>query len=383
MCDGKKNVKNIFLIFLFILQFVFTNLILSIGNIPKIICLFMIKMTIYNLHISCYFNIWMAFIIKLYQIYFIFFMMSASCICKERYSQKTGSFCTITRYWEVICIKIGFIGAGKVGFSLGKYLLIHGHVVSGYYSRSCNSAKEAAAFTQTKFYENLASIVEDSDTLFVTVPDDVIGNIWDDMRNLPIKNKNICHCSGLISSNAFFNAQKYGAYVYSVHPLYAISDKYHSYQELSKAYFAIEGSEKNLHMMQQLFQSMGNRVILLSSAQKNLYHAAAVMVSNQMLAMADVGIGLLMQCGFEREDAKTALYPLMMGNLQKLADMDTTEILTGPVERNDVVTVQKHMAALPKAEKDIYKILSQKLVAIAKRKHPQRDYTNMEREIGR
>ena len=63
--------------------------------------------------------------------------------------------------------------------------------------------------------------------------------------------------------------------------------------------------------------------------------------------------------------------------------MDTTEILTGPVERNDVVTVQKHMAALPKAEKDIYKILSQKLVAIAKRKHPQRDYTNMKREIGR
>ncbi len=260
-------------------------------------------------------------------------------------------------------------------------MLLHGHEVSGYYSRSCKSAKEAAAFTQTKFYESLACIVEDSDTLFVTVPDDAIGNIWDDMRNLPIKNKNICHCSGLISSIAFFHAEKYGAYVYSVHPLYAISDKYHSYTELSKAYFAIEGSAEHLHMMQQLFESMGNTVILLSAQQKSLYHAAAVMVSNQMLALAEVGIGLLVQCGFSREDAKTALYPLMTGNLLKLAHMDTAEILTGPIERNDVETVKKHLVALPQAEKELYIMLSQKLIEIAQTKHPDQDYTNMKKEI--
>lgn len=255
-------------------------------------------------------------------------------------------------------------------------------MVSGYYSRNINSAKEAAEFTQTKFYENLARIVEDSDTLFITVPDGEIGHVWDYIRNLPIKNKNICHCSGLISSNAFFNAKKYGAYVYSVHPLYAISDKYHSYQELSRAYFAIEGSEEHLQMMQQLFASMGNPVVLLSSDQKHLYHAAAVMVSNQVLALADFGVQLLTQCGFEREDAQKALYPLMAGNVLKLSETSIENALTGPVERNDVATVQKHIAALSNEETDIYKLLSQRLIDIAKRKHPQRAYTDMEREIG-
>lgn len=282
----------------------------------------------------------------------------------------------------MICIKIGFIGAGKVGFSLGKYLLIHGHMVLGYYSRNENSAKEAASFTKTKFYDNLACIVEDSDTLFVTVPDGEIGHVWDYIRNLPIKNKNICHCSGLISSNAFFHAKKYGAFVYSVHPLYAISDKYHSYQTLAKAYFAIEGSAEHLSMMQQLFVSMGNPVVLLSAEQKPLYHAAAVLVSNQMLALADLGVEVLTKCGFSKDDAQKALYPLMADNVLKLSETSIEDALTGPVERNDVQTVQTHMTALSAEETEIYQLLSKRLIQIAKRKHPHRDYTDMEREIG-
>ena len=50
-------------------------------------------------------------------------------------------------------MKIGFIGAGKVGFSLGRYFMERNVCVSGYYSRNLNSSKEAAAFTKTKYYE--------------------------------------------------------------------------------------------------------------------------------------------------------------------------------------------------------------------------------------
>ena len=37
-------------------------------------------------------------------------------------------------------MKIGFIGAGKVGFSLGKYLMENSTTVSGYYSKNENSS---------------------------------------------------------------------------------------------------------------------------------------------------------------------------------------------------------------------------------------------------
>ena len=44
-------------------------------------------------------------------------------------------------------MRIGFIGAGKVGFTLGKYFAVNGLDVAGYYSRNYKSAEEAAAFT--------------------------------------------------------------------------------------------------------------------------------------------------------------------------------------------------------------------------------------------
>ena len=46
-------------------------------------------------------------------------------------------------------MKIGIIGAGKVGFSVGKYLVERGIPVTGYYSRNPVSAKEAPEFTAT------------------------------------------------------------------------------------------------------------------------------------------------------------------------------------------------------------------------------------------
>ena len=52
-------------------------------------------------------------------------------------------------------IKFGFIGAGKVGFSLGKYLKENNINVIGYYSRKLHSSQEAAFFTDTKHFENL------------------------------------------------------------------------------------------------------------------------------------------------------------------------------------------------------------------------------------
>ena len=41
-------------------------------------------------------------------------------------------------------MKVGFIGAGKVGFSLGKYLKENGVEITGYFSKSPESAKSAA-----------------------------------------------------------------------------------------------------------------------------------------------------------------------------------------------------------------------------------------------
>ena len=284
-------------------------------------------------------------------------------------------------------MRAGFIGAGKVGFTLGKYLAMQGIEISCYYSRKPASGKEAAEFTESRYYTSIEEITKDSDTLFLTVPDGTIGEIWDDMRNLPIKNKNICHCSGSISSTVFFDGENLGANIYSVHPLYAISDKCESWKHLNKAYFTVEGSAENLDEIKSIFERAGNKVIAMGAENKSLYHCGAVVVSNLVNGLFQVGAEMLVKCGFDKKDAKKALVPLFTGNADTLAEKGVAAALTGPVERNDLSTITKHIEAIKAAwineseEKVgyemIYLLLSEKLLSIAQEKHLDSDYLKM------
>ena len=198
----------------------------------------------------------------------------------------------------MIIIKFGFIGAGKVGFSLGKYLKENNIDISGYYSKSQHSAKEAAIFTNTRQYNNLEDLIKNSDAIFITTPDNQIADVWNEVKKLPIKEKLICHCSGSISSEVFSNINNHGAYGYSIHPMFAISDKYNSYKNLSQAFITIEGHEKHIEYFKQLFSYLGNDVGVINKENKALYHAASVTVSNLVLGLINNGVNYLKECGF-------------------------------------------------------------------------------------
>lgn len=276
-------------------------------------------------------------------------------------------------------MKTGFIGAGKVGFSLGRYFVNHGLEVTGYYDSDENAAKDAAQFTNTKHYEELLPIVEDSDVLFLTVPDGIISAVWEQIRVMPIKGRIICHCSGALTArDAFSGISDTGAFGYSVHPLFAVSDKYHSFEELETAYFTIEGDSEYLDRIKELFSGFGNGVQSIDSSKKTMYHAAAAICSNQVTALVQQSISLLTECGFEPETARTVLTPIMCGNLSHVAESGAVESLTGPVERCDTGTVKKHLECLAKEEDRIlYTLLSRKLIKIAQEKNPKRDYSSM------
>lgn len=276
-------------------------------------------------------------------------------------------------------MKIGFIGAGKVGFSLGKYFISNGISVTGYYSRSPKSAKSAAEFTNSRMYSSLTDILKDSDTLFLTVPDDVIGMVWEHIKNLDVRNKKICHCSGSISSAAFFDAENKGAFAYSIHPLCAVSDKYNSWQDLKNTVFTIEGSEQYLTKMRDLFADFGNETVIINTEDKALYHAGAVLASNLVIALLSMSEDVLKQCGFSAESARKALLPLFKVNAENIVQNGPEKALTGPVERNDVQTVRHHLESLGKdlTKREVYRLLSLELTKIAQEKHWQRNYTQM------
>ena len=282
----------------------------------------------------------------------------------------------------MIIIKFGFIGAGKVGFSLGKYLKENSIDISGYYSKSQHSSKEAAIFTNTRQYNNLEDLIKNSDAIFITTPDNQIADVWNEVKKLPIKEKLICHCSGSISSEVFSNINNHGAYGYSIHPMFAISDKYNSYKDLSQAFITIEGHEKHLENLKRLFLHLGNDVAIISKENKVLYHAASVTVSNLVLGLINNGVNYLEECGFTKEMAIKALYPLIENNLRNIKERGAVKSLTGPIERGDLSTVINHLNVIREEDKELYRLLSKNILRIAKVKNLHRDYKNLEEYLG-
>ena len=271
---------------------------------------------------------------------------------------------------------ISFIGAGKVGTSLGKYFQTKGIPVVGYYSKTLKSAQEAAQFTNSNYYSNLQQMISDSDVIFFTVPDDDIQTVWEENRKF-ISNKIIIHCSGLGSSKIFSEAEAYNCMAYSVHPLCAVGSKEHSYKHLSETMFTIEGDEKYISNINSFFTGLGNPTKIISWKDKTKYHAAASLASNHMTAIFYVAKQMLTQCGFDEAEAEHELFKLAEGNLVNIGKMGAVNSLTGPIERGDVETVRKHLQVLKDDERSIYEDLAGKLIEISEIKHPDKSYEEM------
>ena len=100
-------------------------------------------------------------------------------------------------------MKIGIIGSGRVGYSMGKYMQDHGIRVTGFYDRHRERALDAAQFTGTGSFDRIEDLVAASDTLFLTVSDGAIEELWDCIAAKNVKGKVVCHFSGSLSSDIF------------------------------------------------------------------------------------------------------------------------------------------------------------------------------------
>ena len=276
-------------------------------------------------------------------------------------------------------MKTGFIGAGKVGCTLGKYFSENGMEISGYYSHSHSSAQFAADFTGTAAYRDMAELLSSSDTIFITVSDGAIKSVYEQLSRLDISGKTLCHCSGAMTAReAFPDIEKLGASGCSIHPLFPVSSKTDSYKVLPGAFFCIEGDRITAEKWRDKLRNMGNPARMISGESKSSYHAACAIMSNLVCGLAALSVELLKGCGFTEKEALAALRPLAENNIKNIFDKNPSEALTGPVERNDVGTIRKHLDCVPEGiDSEIYRSVSLKLVRVAQQKRPYMDYSGL------
>ena len=240
-------------------------------------------------------------------------------------------------------MKVGFIGAGKVGCSLYDYFVHNNIPVTGCYTRTQAKVSGTEKQTQKIFATSIDKILTKSDVLFLTVPDDAIATVWELVKTYPIQGKFICHCSGSLGSAVLSGIEETGAYGYSM----------------------------------DLLSACPNHIVRLKSEDKPKYHAAAVFASNLAVGLINQAKRLLMECGFDEDAALKALKPLTVTNMNNIFDVGTCDALTGPVERHDIKTVQKHLNALDQETKETYSALTKEIIKLAQMRHPDISYADM------
>ncbi len=274
---------------------------------------------------------------------------------------------------------VGIIGAGKVGVTFGKYFFNKGESkLIGYYSRSIESSNYAAKVTNSARFNNLEKLVKKCNILIIATSDDQIKDAWSELSKYNIQNKIIGHCSGSLSSDIFFDISSKGAFGCSFHPLLAINSKEESYKELKNAFFTLEGDKIAVDFFENILKENKNEYKVINSCDKTRYHVSSVFLSNLVVALGSISIDLLKEYGFSDEEGIKALSSLASGNMSKLLSKGPIESLTGPVERNDYGTVEKHIKSLSEEEYDrinkLYRLLSLELVDIASKKNKDRNY---------
>lgn len=278
-------------------------------------------------------------------------------------------------------MKVGFIGAGKVGITLGAYFKSNNIDLSGYYSRSEDSAKKGAAITSSDVFHGIKDVVQNSDMIFITTYDDAVVSVWNELKRHDIEGKYIISTSGSLDTDAFEGKKETGAYCFTMHPMYAFSSGNGDFKGLNKCCFTVEGNQEKMAFVVNFLEGMENRTFEISAKDKPLYHLSNVFASNLILALLSMGTELMRGSGVKTDEFLKALIPLTLVNIKNIEEKGLVNALTGPVERNDLGTVIKHFKNLPAGYINIYAVLTTELIKVAKLKNTKRDYSRISEYI--
>ncbi len=269
--------------------------------------------------------------------------------------------------------RVSIIGTGRLGTALSVALLHSGYAIQSLVARRAQTARQAASLLDRKpqvLAAKQLSSLRPADLFLITVPDDQIASVAAELSGLEF-DATALHTSGALSADVLEPLRNRGWHTGSVHPLISVSD---TSTKLAGAFWSVEGDRVALRMGKQIVRDLQGQSFSISSEDKPLYHAAAVMASGNVVALFDVALEMLMKCGLSRKQARDILTPLIASTVRSLETKDPAHALTGTFSRGDVETVKRHLAALQKSDLadalDLYRLLGRRSLKVTG-KHPQ------------
>jgi predicted short-subunit dehydrogenase-like oxidoreductase (DUF2520 family) len=242
-------------------------------------------------------------------------------------------------------LRVGVVGAGRVGAVLGAALAAAGHDVVAAAGLSTASAERAARLLPGVPLVHTDEVVAASDLVVLAVPDDTLPGLIAGLAETGAwrRGQLAFHTSGAHGLAVLAPAQLAGVLPLALHPAMTFTGAPEDVERLTGAPFGVTGRPEHRAVAETLVLEMGGEPFYVAEEDRRLYHAALVTGANHLVTLVAEAADLLRTAGVDTP--ARVLAPLLTAALDNgLRRGDRG--LTGPVSRGDVGTVAEHVATL-------------------------------------
>jgi predicted short-subunit dehydrogenase-like oxidoreductase (DUF2520 family) len=266
---------------------------------------------------------------------------------------------------------LNVIGCGRVGQTLAALLHQHAQVqVQDLYSRSFSSAEQAAQFVGAGQPVTELAQMRAADVWLLSVPDAQVGAAAQalvEAQGSNLAGAIVFHSSGFLSAAVLQPLQALGSHVGSAHPVLNFASPDTGVRQFAGTPCGLEGDAAALAWLHTALIAIGGRCFEIASADKPLYHAAAVFSSNFTVVLQGIAQDAWHSAGVPPELMRPLTAALLKSTVDNVLAMGPSKALTGPAARGDTAVVQaqgdvvQHWSA---PAGDVYKTLSELAVQL-------------------
>ncbi|MCL2614794.1 MAG: DUF2520 domain-containing protein [Nocardioidaceae bacterium] len=248
-------------------------------------------------------------------------------------------------------LRVGVVGAGRVGAVLAAALRAAGHHIVAVAGESDASRARAAELLPGVAIDKPSAVSRSADLLLLTVPDDMLSNVVTMLADSGAirPGQHVAHTSGAHGLAILEPAARVGARVIALHPAMTFTGTAVDLERLHGCVFGLTAGPLECDLAESLVRDLGGSPTWVPDEMRTLYHAGLAHGANHLVTLVSEAMGLLAAAGVD--DTAGTLRPLLEAALDNaLAHGDAA--LTGPIVRGDVKTVTAHLQEIARTSPD-------------------------------